>query len=399
MTDSSMVPLCAPVIEDDEIAAAVEVLRSGWLAAGPKVAQFEAAFGQSVGAPHAIAVDSATAGLHLTLAALGTGPGDEVVVPSLTWPATVNVVELLGARAVFADVLPGTLLLDPADVERRITGRTRAVVPVHYAGAPVDLARLRAVAAGRGIALVHDAAHALGTRYGDERIGAGPEPVVFSFHPAKNITTAEGGMVTVADDELAERIRLLRFHGITRDSWSRHNAGGPAGYEVMEPGWKYTMSDLHAALGLVQLPKLGRFNARRAELAARYRELLCGLDGIRLPDVPPYAHTHAWHLYVIQLEPKRLAVDRDTFVAELKELGVGAGVHYAPVHLHHYYRRRPATGGPAAGHLPVTEAAAGSIVSLPLFAGMSDAQQDRVVAAVRAVAARHRVAAADGPVR
>ncbi|MBC2875608.1 MULTISPECIES: DegT/DnrJ/EryC1/StrS family aminotransferase [Streptomyces] len=398
MDERSGVPLCAPTIEDDEIAAVAAVLRSGWLAAGPKAAEFEAAFGRWAGAPHAVAVDSATAGLHLVLAALGTGAGDEVIVPSLTWPATVNVVELLGARAVFADVLPGTLLLDPADVARKITSRTRAVVPVHYAGAPVDLAALRGVVAGRGITLVHDAAHALGTWYGDELIGGGPEPVVFSFHPAKNITTAEGGMVTVADGELAERIRLLRFHGITRDSWSRHRGGGQVSYEVLEPGWKYTMSDLHAALGLVQLPKLARFNARRSELAGRYRELLSGLEEIRLPDVPPYPHTHAWHLYVIRLVPELLTVDRDTFVAELKELGVAAGVHYTPVHLHHYYRSRR-ENDPAAGCLPVTEDAAEAIVSLPLFAGMSDEQQDRVAAAVRAVAGRHRASAVTGTVR
>uniref|UniRef100_A0AAU2UY24 Aminotransferase class I/II-fold pyridoxal phosphate-dependent enzyme n=1 Tax=Streptomyces sp. NBC_00003 TaxID=2903608 RepID=A0AAU2UY24_9ACTN len=389
------VPLCAPTIEDDEIAAVVAVLRSGWLASGPQAAEFEGAFARSVGAPYAVAVDSATAGLHLVLAALGVRPGDEVIVPSLTWPATANVVELLGARAVFADVLPGTLLIDPADVSRRITGRTKAVIPVHYAGAPADLTALRAVVAEHGIALVHDAAHALGTRYGDEVIGCGREPAVFSFHPVKNITTAEGGMVTLADGELAERVRLLRFHGLTKDSWSRHRGDGAGAYEVLSPGWKYTMPDLHAALGLVQLPKLARFNARRAELAERYGTLLRGLDAIRLPEVPPYDHTHAWHLYPVRLEPQRLAVDRDGFIAALKEHGVGAGVHFAPVHLQHYYLR----GSEPRHRLPVTEAAARVLVSLPLFPGMTDEQQDTVVAAVRTVVGQHRVPVVPGDVR
>ncbi|QLE76431.1 aminotransferase class I/II-fold pyridoxal phosphate-dependent enzyme [Streptomyces rectiverticillatus] len=384
------IPLSKPTIEDDEIAAVVDVLRSGWLAAGPRAGEFEEAFGELLGASHAVAVDSATAGLHLVLAALGVGPGHEVIVPSLTWPSTANVVELLGARAVFADVLPGTLLLDPADAARRITPDTRAVIPVHYAGAPADLDALRAVTRDRGITLVHDAAHALGTRYGSEPIGCGTEPAVFSFHPVKNITTAEGGMVTVSDDRLAERLRLLRFHGITKDTWSRHHGTGPVRYEVLEPGWKYTMPDLHAALGIVQLRKLDRFNARRRELAERYGRLLAGSEEIDLPEVPPYAHVHAWHLYAVRLRLDRLAIERDAFIGALGELGIGAGVHFTPLHLHHHYRsdhRKPPGG------LPVTEAAGEALVSLPLHPGLSDDEQDRVVAAVRTLVARHRLPA------
>ncbi|MFF4607399.1 DegT/DnrJ/EryC1/StrS family aminotransferase [Streptomyces sp. NPDC001339] len=390
------VPLSRPTIEDDEIASVVAVLRSGWLASGPKVVEFEQAFGQLLGAPHAIAVGSATAGLHLVLAALAVGPGDEVVVPSLTWPSTANVIELLGARAVFADVQPGTLLLDPADVARRITPRTRAVIPVHYAGAPADLDALRAVTKGRGIALVHDAAHALGTRYGSEPIGCGAEPAVFSFHPVKNITTAEGGMVTVSDAQLAERLRLLRFHGITKDTWSRHHGTGPVRYEVLEPGWKYTLSDLNAALGVVQLGKVERFNARRRELAARYARLLAGLAELHLPEAPPYTHTHAWHLYVVHLRLDRLAIDRDAFIEALGELGIGAGVHFTPVHQHRHYRRSREAMSVSGVDLPVTEAAGEAIVSLPLYPGMSDEDQDHVVAAVRTLVTRHRLPAAGG---
>lgn len=400
MDDRKRVPLNRPVIEDDEIASVVAVLRSGWLASGPRVAEFERAFGELLGAPHAIAVGSATAGLHLVLAALGTAPGDEVIVPSLTWPSTVNVVELLGASVVFADVLPGTLLLDPADVARRITDRTRAVIPVHYAGAPADLAALRAVVKDRGVTLVHDAAHALGTRYGSgpgsEAIGSGREPAVFSFHPTKNVTTGEGGMVTVSDGDLAERLRLLRYHGLTKDTWARHLGSGPVRYEVLEPGWKYTLSDIHAALGTVQLGKLDRFNARRRELAARYGRLLAGVRELHLPEVPPYDHTHAWHLYVVRLRPDRLTIGRDAFIAALDALGVGAGVHFTPVHLHHHYRHRARSTAPGDVRLPVTEAAGETIVSLPLHPGLSDEDQDHVVEALRTLVARHHRPASGG---
>lgn len=353
------VPWSRPSLGEDEIASAVAVLRSGWTASGPKTAEFEDAFRELAGAPYALAVESATAGLHLVLAALGVGPGDEVITPSLTWPATANVAELLGARAVFADVLPGTLLLDPAEVRRLVTDRTKAVFVVHYAGAPADLARLRTITAEHGITLVHDAAHALGTWYGDEFVGAGTDPAVFSFHPVKNITTAEGGMVTLGDGALAERIRLLRYHGLTQSSWARHGGAGGSRYEVLCPGWKYVMSDLNAAIGLVQLGKLDTFNARRTALAHRYSHLLADLTA--------------------------LAIDRDEFATALADSGIGAGIHFTPVHMHRYYRERE----PHLRRLPVTEAAGQTELSLPLYPDMTEAQQDRVVAAVRTVAERH----------
>lgn len=379
------VPWSRPSLGEDEIASAVAVLRSGWTASGPKTAEFEDAFRELAGAPYALAVESATAGLHLVLAALGVGPGDEVITPSLTWPATANVAELLGARAVFADVLPGTLLLDPAEVRRLVTDRTKAVFVVHYAGAPADLARLRTITAEHGITLVHDAAHALGTWYGDEFVGAGTDPAVFSFHPVKNITTAEGGMVTLGDGALAERIRLLRYHGLAQSSWTRHRGAGGSRYEVLCPGWKYVMSDLNAAIGLVQLGKLDTFNARRTALAHRYSRLLADLTPIHLPEVPPYPHRHAWHLYAIRLDLAALAIDRDEFATALADSGIGAGIHFTPVHMHRYYRERE----PHPRRLPVTEAAGQTELSLPLYPDMTEAQQDRVVAAVRTVAQRH----------
>lgn len=397
MSGPGYVPLSRPTIEDEEIGSVVECLRSGWLTSGPKVLAFEAAFRTRLGTAHAVAVNSATAGLHLALAALGVGPGDEVITTSLTWPSTVNAIELLGARPVFADVVADSLLIDVDDLARRITDRTRAVLPVHYAGAPADLDTLHGiitdgagadrVAADRPIAVLHDAAHALGTVYKGREIGgpqslAGRDAAVFSFHPIKNITTGEGGMVLTQDDRLAERVRLLRFHGVTKDAWARREGRGPAQYEVIEPGWKYNMLDLQAALGIEQLAKLDRFNRDRAELAARYDELLAGISEIRPIGRPPYQHDHAWHLYVVRLDLDRLPMDRDRFMHELAEEGIGSGLHFSPVHLHRYYAEKY---GYRLGDLPVTEKAGAAILSLPLYPAMTFAQQDRVVSAIKKI--------------
>jgi UDP-4-amino-4-deoxy-L-arabinose-oxoglutarate aminotransferase len=230
-------PFCRPTLEADDEAAVLECLRSGWITTGPRAARLEEVFRERLGAPHALAVTSATAGLHLVLAAMGVGAGDEVIVPALTWPSTANVVELLGARAVFADVDAATLQMDAGDVARRIGPRTRAVVAVHYAGAPADLDALRAVAAEHGIPVIEDAAHALGTFYREREVGSDSFAAVFSFHPIKNATTGEGGMVVCRDEALARRIRLLRFHGVQRDAWRRYRDGGSPGYDVEEPGW------------------------------------------------------------------------------------------------------------------------------------------------------------------
>lgn len=389
MSARGVVPLSQPTIGDEEIGSVVDCLRSGWLTSGPKVLAFEAAFRARLGVPHAVAVNSATAGLHLTLAANGVGPGDEVITTSLTWPSTVNAIELLGARPVFADVVPDSLLIDIDDVARRITERTCAVIPVHYAGAPADLDALDSVISGRPIVVLHDAAHALGTLYKGREIGAHPTSdergaTVFSFHPIKNITTGEGGMVLTQDDRLAQRLRLLRFHGVTKDAWARHEGQGTAHYEVIEPGWKYNMLDLQAALGIEQLAKLDRFNQDRAERAARYDELFEGIGEIWPIGRPPYQHDHAWHLYVVRLGLDRLPMGRDQFIRALAEEGVGSGLHFSPVHLHRYYAEKY---GYRMGDLPVTEQAGEAILSLPLYPAMTGAQQDHVVSAVKKILA------------
>ncbi len=385
MSEPEFIPFCRPTIGEEEIASVVESLRSGWITTGPKVQAFEKAFRDRLGVPHAIALNSATAGLHVLLAAMSVGPGDEVITTSLTWPSTVNDAELLGARPVFADVLPGTLLIDPADVKRRITPRTKAIIPVHYAGAPADMDAINAAAGS--VPVVDDAAHALGTFYKGVEIGAARTAAIFSFHPIKNITTGEGGIVTTRDDELAETMRLLRFHGVNKDSQSRYAKTASPRYEVVRPGWKYNMLDLQAALGVEQMKKLQHFNGVRADLAARYHAAFADVSEIETPPIPPYDHVHAWHLYIVQVDIDALTIDRDGFMAEMGKRGVGVGLHFTPVHLHRYYREKY---GFKPGDLPVTEAACERIVSLPLYPLLTKEQQDRVIAAAKAIVREHR---------
>jgi UDP-4-amino-4-deoxy-L-arabinose-oxoglutarate aminotransferase len=334
-----------------------------------------------------VALNSATAGLHVALAGLGVGPGDEVITTSMTWPSTLNVTELLGAKSVFAEVLPGTLLIDPADVARKLTPRTRAVIPVHHAGAPADLDALAKVIAGSKAVLIEDAAHAAGTQYKGRETGSESYTAVFSFHPIKNITTGEGGVVTTRDDKLAERMKRLRWHGVGKDSWARYGKSATPRYEVVEPGWKYNMLDLQAALGCEQLKKLERFNAVRTQLAANYDRLLAGVPEVRPLARPAYEHVHAWHLYIVQLDLEALDIDRDAFIGELGARGIGAGLHFTPVHMHAYYREKY---GFEPGCLPVTEAAGERIVSLPLYPLLTPEQQQRVVAAIKDVVQAHK---------
>ncbi|MEW6745988.1 MAG: aminotransferase class I/II-fold pyridoxal phosphate-dependent enzyme [Planctomycetota bacterium] len=384
---SSFLPFSRPTIEDEEVASVTESLRSGWLTTGPKVAQFEKMFRDRLGVRHAIAVSSATAGLHLAVAALNLQPLDEVIVPSITWASTANVVELCGARTVFADVAWSGLCIDPEDVARRITEHTRAIIPVHYAGQPADLTALRALAAERGIVPIEDAAHALGTRYGELEIGASGDAVVFSFHPIKNITTGEGGMIVCQDEALAARLQLLRFHGVSKEAWSRYRRAGTPQYDVLEPGWKYNMMDLQAALGIEQMKKLERFNRRRTELALRYDRLLAEVPEVRPIGRVPYPATHAWHLYVVRLDTRAVAISRNEFMAALQEEQIGTGLHFPPLHLSTWYRRRY---GYEPGSLPRAEEAGAKIFSLPLYPLLREEDQDDVVGALKRVITKSR---------
>lgn len=369
-----MIPVYRPWVGAAEARAVARVLRSGWLGLGPVTAEFETRFARYVGAPHAVATASGTAAMHLALLASGVGPGDEVILPSLTFVATAEAALMCGARPVFADIDPGTLNLDPADVRRKLTGRTRAILPVHYGGQPCDLDALRRIARrGRRVALVEDAAHACGSSYRGRRIGIHGDFVCFSFHAVKNLTTGEGGMITTSDDRAAARLMRLRVFGINRDAWLRHRAK-PRGrladwnYRVREPGFKAHLHDISAAIGLVQLAKLERGNAIRRTIAARYDAAFAGMPGVTLRPTPSWATTNH-HLYVIQVER------RDALLERLRRKGIAAGVHYEPVHLFGAFRRWRA-------RLPVTEWAWRRLVSLPLYPTLSRREQASVIGTV-----------------
>lgn len=383
---SSFLPFSAPQIDEADIRAVVKVLQSGWITTGPWCQAFEKSFAEYVGAAHACALTSATAGLHLVLKALDLKPGDEVITSSMTWVSTVNMVELAGAIPVFADIDRSTLMISARDVEPLITPRTRMIIPIHYAGAPVDLDPFRALAQKRGVLLIEDAAHAAGTEYRGVRIGASGT-AIFSFHPIKNMTTGEGGMVCTNDPALIERVRRLKFHGLAKDAWDRYTQKGSGIMEVVEPGFKYNMTDMQAALGQSQLWKLDAFNRSRTKLAALYDELLQDIPEVGHLGVPAYPHLHTHHLYILFLDTERARMTRDEFVQALKERNIGTGIHFRAAHLHAYYQQ---TGRYPVGSLPHTEWASERLCSLPLFPSMTEDDVRDVVAAIRDVLATRR---------
>jgi len=380
-----MLAFSRPSIGEEEIAEVVDSLRSGWITTGPKVARFEAEFAEYVGATHAIAVNSGTAGLHISLLALGLQPRDEVLLPPLTWPATANAIVLAGGTPVFADIDPATWNLSPTEVAAKITSRTRALMPVHFAGRPCALGDLQALAQSHGLKIVEDAAHAAGTAYGGKKVGALSWSSVFSFHPIKNMTTAEGGMVTTDDEALATELRLLRFHGVTKDAYKRAQGKGSAQYDTVRVGLKYNLTDMSAALGLHQLRRLDEFCRRRAELAGRYQEALADLPGLTVPAPARPEDCHAWPLYNVLIDSAQAGLSRDDFMLALQAENIGTGLHFTAVHLHTYYRERY---GCAPGDCPVAEQVCDRIVSLPLYPGMTDQDQADVIAAVRRVVSR-----------
>lgn len=371
-------PFSRPSIGAEEIDAVGAVLRSGWITTGPKCQELEQRFCAYLGCRHAVALASATGGMHVALLALGIGPGDEVITPTQTWVSTVNLICLLGATPVFVDVDRDTLMSDAGRIEAAITPRTRAIVPVHYAGAAFDLDPLYALAARHGIPVIEDAAHAVGTRYRDRPIGA-RGTAIFSFHAIKNLTCAEGGMLVTDDDALADRVRRLKFHGLGADAFDRASQGRKPQAQVIEPGFKYNLTDINAAIALVQLQRLDALNARRAELAERYRQRLAHLPvaPLALPDYPQH---HAWHLFILRIDAERCGLDRDAFMQGLQARNIGSGIHFIACHLHSYYRQRfPAVS------LPNSEWNSTRLCSIPLFPDMRDADQDRVIAAIEAL--------------
>jgi dTDP-4-amino-4,6-dideoxygalactose transaminase len=376
----SFLPFSPPLIGDEEIAEVVDTLRSGWLTAGPKTQRFEASFAELVGAPAALAVNSCTAALHLALLASGVGEGDEVITTPMTFAASVNVIEHVGARPVLVDVEPDTLNIDAAGVAAAVTGRTRAVLPVHYAGHPVDLDAIRAVAEEHSLAVVEDAAHALCAAYGGKPIGAGGNVAAFSFYATKNLTTGEGGMLT-GPPELLGQARVLSLHGMNRDAWRRYDESGTWFYAIESPGFKYNMSEIQASLGLQQLQKLEGFQQRRRAVVQRYDEAFAQLDALQTPATRPGV-THAHHLYVLRLRPGRLAIDRNTFIDELRARRIGTSVHFIPVHLHPYYRDKY---GWQPDDFPIAYENYQRMLSLPLNPALTEQDVEDVIGAVRDV--------------
>lgn len=377
---ATTLPYGRQIVDQADIGAVIDVLRGDWLTTGPTVASFEGALAEATGARHAVAVSSGTAALHAAMHALAIGPGDEVIVPPMTFAATANAICYQGATPVFADVDPSTLLLDPAAVGRAITARTRAIVAVDYAGQPADYVALRALADRHGLGLVADAAHSLGGSADGERVGTLADISTFSFHPVKHITTGEGGAVTTASDALAARMRTFRNHGITTDHRQRAQAGGWH-YEMVDLGFNYRITDIQCTLGKSQLSKLPAWIARRQEIATAYDRAFRERGAIAPLGRRP-GTTHAYHLYVAQLALDELRVDRAQVFRALQGEGIGVNVHYIPVHLHPYYRR---THGTKPGMYPVAEAAYERILSLPMWAGMTDADVDDVVSAFKKV--------------
>jgi dTDP-4-amino-4,6-dideoxygalactose transaminase len=366
-----------PAIDEEEVEEVAHTLRSGWITTGPKTSLFESAFRSLVQAPDSVGLNSCTAGLHLGLLTLGVRPGDEVITTPLTFCACANVIEHLGATPRLVDVEPDTLNLDPAAVEAAITPRTRAILAVHYAGHPADLDAINDIASRYRLGVIEDAAHALPARYKGRMIGSGPNPVSFSFYATKNLTTGEGGMLT-GPAELLSRARTLGLHGMSRDAWKRYRPGASWFYDVEEPGFKYNMTDIQAAMGLVQLRKLPGFQQRRRKVVAAYNRAFEGIEALE-PPAQRQEVEHAWHLYVLRLRLEALRIDRNRFIEELTTRNIGTSVHFIPIHLHPYYQQKYRYA-PAA--FPVAWSNYQRMLSLPLNPLLTDLDVDDVIAAV-----------------
>jgi len=385
--DLPFLPFALPEIGEEEIAEVVSALRSGWVTTGPKTRQFELDFGRYLGDEtlHCIAVNSATAGLHLALEAVGVGPGDEVITTTHTFTATAEVVRYLGADVKLVDIDPATMNIDAAAVEAAITPRTKAIVPVHYAGLAADMPKLLEIAKRHGLKVVEDAAHALPTTSGGVRVGLlNSDATVFSFYANKTITTGEGGMLVTRDAELAKRAKIMRLHGMSRDAFDRFTATVPSwAYEIVAPGYKYNLTDIASAMGIHQLKRLDGFQRKREELAAAYDAALDGLPVV-LPPRAANGDMHAWHLYVLRLADGA-KIARDRFIEQLYAAGIGCSVHYIPLHLHPYWRDRYAL---KPEQFPHSQHAFERMVSLPLYTRMTLADVQRVADAVRAALQR-----------
>ena len=380
------VPFHVPSIGEEEIAAVSQTLRSGWLTSGSKVKEFEAHFAERVGAKHAVATNSGTAALHIALEALGVREGDEVIVPTMTFAATAEVALYLKAKPILIDCAPFTLNLDLDALERAITSRTRAIMPVHFGGHPCEMDQIHQIAQSHHAAVVEDAAHAFPAQYRGRPVGQLSDVTCFSFYATKPLTTGEGGMATTDNAVWAEHMRCMTLHGITKDAWNRYAGAGSWFYEIQFPGYKYNMTDIAAAIGLVQLEKSAQFLKSRTQIAAMYNEAFADLTELQRPVMEPHVG-HAWHLYVIQLELNRLRISRNEFIEALKKENVGASVHFIPLHLHHYYQK---TFGYLPQDFPQATALFDRIVSLPIYPNMGLEDVEAVIRAVHTVVTQWR---------
>jgi len=380
------VPFHLPSIGEEAIGAVVEALKSGWITTGPKTRCFEQEFAHFLGARHAVAVSSCTAALHLCLEAAGLQEGDEVLVPTLTFAATAEVVVYFRAKPVLVDVDPCYFNLSVEDAARKITARSRAVIPVHFAGHPCSMDSIHELAATHGLTVIEDAAHAIPAKYKGQNIGTLSPMTAFSFYATKTLTTGEGGMVTTNDASLADRIALMRSHGMSRDAWKRYSAEGTWRYEITEPGYKYNLTDPQAALGIVQLSHCEEMQRRRREIAEAYQKGLSPLGAYRTPQTAKDVQ-HAWHLYVVLVEPSALRIHRDQVIEELRQLGIGTSVHFIPLHLHPYYQR---TWGYRPGDFAAAEAYFDRCMSLPIYPRMTDEDVDYVIEALHDIYRRFR---------
>jgi UDP-4-amino-4-deoxy-L-arabinose-oxoglutarate aminotransferase len=371
-------PLSQPSIGAREIEGVVSCLKSGWITTGPLCKAFEDKFCKLTGASYALSLSSGTAGMHLMLLSLGIKRGDEIITPSMTFASTLNMIAFLGAKPVFVDVHYDTLNINVDLIEGKITKKTKAIVPVHFAGAPVDMDRILGLAKKNDLPVIEDAAHGLGAYYKGVHAGGWGQTAIFSFHPIKNITTGEGGMITHSDDRLESRLKLLRFHGIERDAWRRYGKGGNPEYDIKTPGFKYNLTDIQAALGLAQLSRLEELNSHRTRLADLYRKGLEGVSGLDLPGVPDYPHTHAWHLFIIKV----VSMERERFMQELSKYNIGYGIHFPAAHRLNYIQKRYRI---KKGELKETERANNRLVSLPLFPDMKEGDVSYVCGAVREI--------------
>lgn len=380
---TEFLPFSRPSITEAEIAAVSEVLRSGWITTGPQTAEFEQRFSHYVGCPESVALCSATAGMHLALQALDIGPGDEVITPSLTWVSTVNLIILAGARPVFADVDRDTLMVTPETIRECLTGKTRLIIPVHFAGAAIDLDPIRQLASNRQMVLIEDAAHAVGTCYKGSPIGQ-KGISIFSFHPIKNMTTGEGGMFCSDDPVLTAHIRRLKFHGLGVEAYDRQMQGRSPQAQVLEPGFKYNLTDIAAVLGLKQLERLDELNRKRTELAMLYRQRLREIEEVLPLADPAYPIKHAWHLFIVRLDTDKAKLTRDELMIQLKQRNIGTGLHFRAVHQQKYYQDHPDLWR---GELPNTQWNSDRICSLPLFPDMTSRDVSDVVNAIKDVIA------------